>query len=106
MGVSFYSQTQQMCHSQPTATASPTKAPHSMNHNAHKNLLLGLCAHPLPSATIRLKTTKAYSPDGSLDVENPLDRLTPQLDAIWHECLRLYNNAAAIDRKVTVENHR
>ena len=75
-----------------------------MNHNAHK-ISFWVFAHiinrPKLSEDIRLETAKACSPDGSIDVEVLLSDC-PQLDAIWYEVLRLYNNAA-IARKVTVE---
>ena len=75
-----------------------------MNHNAHKIsfwVFAHIINHPKLSKDIRLETAKAYSPDGSIDVEGLLSDC-PQLDAVWYEVLRLYNNAA-IARKVTVE---
>lgn len=75
-----------------------------MNHNAHK-ISFWVFAHiidnPKLSAGIRLETAKAYSSDGSMDVEILLSQC-PQLDAVWYEVLRIYNNAA-IARKATVE---
>ena len=75
-----------------------------MNHNAHK-ISFWVFAHimndPQLYEDIRLETAKAYSSDGSIDVEFLLSDC-PHLNAVWYEVLRLYNNAA-IARKVTAE---
>ena len=75
-----------------------------MNHNAHK-ISFWVFAHIIDHAKlfrdIRLGAAKAYSSDGSIDVEVLFsDCLQP--DAVWHEVLRLYNNAA-VARKVAVD---
>ncbi|KAL9039558.1 MAG: hypothetical protein Q9180_002458 [Flavoplaca navasiana] len=74
----------------------------ALNHNAHK-ISFWIFAHvicnPTLLASVRSETEKALNSDGSLDIQRLLTE-SPQLDAVWFEVLRIYNNAA-IARKAT-----
>ncbi|KAL8738945.1 MAG: hypothetical protein Q9181_000328 [Wetmoreana brouardii] len=74
----------------------------AINHNAHKIsfwVFVHTICDPALLESICLETGKAYSPDGSLEVEKLLSNC-PHLDAVWYETLRIYNNAA-VARKAT-----
>ena len=76
---------------------------HSINHNAHKIafwIFTHLACDKALADAIRFETSQAISPDGTMHVETLLNDC-PQLDAVWYEVLRLYNNAA-LARKATV----
>ncbi|KAL8713320.1 MAG: hypothetical protein Q9220_002519 [cf. Caloplaca sp. 1 TL-2023] len=68
------------------------------NNNAHI-ICFWTIAHILTSssllASIRVETAPAVHADGSLDLEHLASRC-PQLDAIWHEVLRLYTSTSLI----------
>ena len=51
---------------------------------------------------VRIETAKAFDADGSINLK-VLSSDCPQLDAVWFEVLRIYNNAA-IARKATVDS--
>ncbi|KAL8642537.1 MAG: hypothetical protein Q9226_008500 [Calogaya cf. arnoldii] len=74
----------------------------ALNHNAHK-ISFWIFAHivcdPNLLSCVRSETGKAFHSDGSLDIDKLLME-SPQLDAVWYEVLRIYNNAA-IARKAT-----
>ncbi|KAL8952792.1 MAG: hypothetical protein Q9222_001296 [Ikaeria aurantiellina] len=68
------------------------------NNNAHI-ICFWTIAHILTSpsllASIRAETAPAVHSDGSLDLDH-LSSKCPQLDAIWHEVLRLYTSTSLI----------
>ncbi|KAF4634720.1 hypothetical protein G7Y89_g3382 [Cudoniella acicularis] len=76
----------------------------AINHNAHK-ISFWVFAHILfnPSLLeeIRRETRRGCNADGSIDMQLLLTEC-PQLDAVWFEVLRIYNNAA-LARKATVD---
>ncbi|KAL8869936.1 MAG: hypothetical protein Q9174_003900, partial [Haloplaca sp. 1 TL-2023] len=74
----------------------------ALNHNAHK-ISFWIFAHiicdPNLLSRVRSETENAFDSNGSLDIHRLLTE-SPQLDAVWFEVLRIYNNAA-IARKAT-----
>ncbi|KAL8902779.1 MAG: hypothetical protein Q9207_004387 [Kuettlingeria erythrocarpa] len=74
----------------------------ALNHNAHK-ISFWIFAHvvcdPKLLLCVRSETERAFDASGSLDIDRLLSE-SPQLDAVWYEVLRIYNNAA-IARKAT-----
>ncbi|KAL8769419.1 MAG: hypothetical protein Q9209_004647 [Squamulea sp. 1 TL-2023] len=76
----------------------------ALNHNAHK-ISFWILAHiihdPFLRSCVGTETERAFGPDGTLDIDKLLSNC-PQLDAVWYEVLRIYNNAA-IARRATEE---